>query len=232
MGSIRLFCLRAFLQSPLHHTLSVQFVAGSLCRNVLSALDRLHPTLLQNHMRQHRHRDTPSETNITGATTTALHPSLINVSDLISPTLFHTFPTDSWWCQSLWRNDHDSSASLRMEERHSNVVSGNQTIMLSLRICFRCSLTYNDSGRFDWWCRLRHILAGVRVYLCNNQSTPDRIWVLWRPFHIVQPISRLSILASCSWIGSATSSFSMFASSLNRPSYTFCVSSRVPLLAP
>ena len=138
--------------------------------------------------------------------------------------------------QSHWRNDHDSSAPLRMEERHSNVVSGNQTTMLSLRICFRCSLTHNDSGRFDWWCRLRHILAGVRVYLCCNQSAPDRIWVLRRPFHIVQPfpgdISRLSILASCSWMGSITSSYSMFASSLKRPSYTFCVSSRVPLLAP
>ena len=119
------------------------------------------------------------------------------VSDLITPTLarlscsvprFHTFPSDSWWCQSLWRNDHDSSAPLRMEERHSNVVSGNQTIVLSLRICFRCSLTHNDSGRFDWWCRLRDILAGVRVHLCCNQSAPDCFWVLWRPFHVVQPL--------------------------------------------
>ena len=62
-GSIWLFCPRAFLQSPLHHTLSVQIVAGSLCRNMPSALDRLHPTLLQNHMRQNRHRDTPSRTH-------------------------------------------------------------------------------------------------------------------------------------------------------------------------
>ena len=110
------------------------------------------------------------------------------VSELISPTLarlscsiprLHAFPKDSWWCQSHWRNDHGSPASLRMEERHSNVVSG---------ICFRCSLTHNDSGRFDWWCRLRHILAGVRVYLCCNQFAPDRFWVLWRPFHVVQPL--------------------------------------------
>ena len=71
------------------------------------------------------------------------------VSDFISPTLarrscsvprFHTSPTDSWWCQSLWRNDHDSPAPLRMEERHSNVVSGNQTIVLSLRIGFSLKL--------------------------------------------------------------------------------------------
>ena len=156
------------------------------------------------------------------------------VSDFISKTLarlscsiprFHTSPTDSWWRQSLWTNDHDSPAPLRMEERHSNVVSGNQTIVLSLRICFRCSLTHNDSGRSDWWCRLRHILAGVRVYLCCNQSAPDRIRVLWRPFRVNQqlPVDNL---------GSATSSFSMFASSLSQPSYTFCVSSRLPLLAP
>ena len=123
-----------------------------------------------------------------------------------------------------------------MEEGHSNVVSGNETIVLSLRICFRCSLTYNDSGRFDWWCRLRHILTGERVYLCCNQSAPDRIWVLGRPFHIVQPLPIDNLqtlnLASCSWMGSATSSFSMFARSLKRPSCTFCVSSKVPLLAP
>ena len=90
----------------------------------------------------------------------------------------------------LWRNDHDSPAPLRMEERHSNVVSGNQTIVPPFRICFRCSLTHNDSGRFDWWCRLRHILAGVRVYLRCNQSAPGRFWVLWRPFHVVQPLRR------------------------------------------
>ena len=67
-------------------------------------------------------------------------------------------------------------------------MSGNQTIVLSLRTYFCCSLTHNDSGRFDWWCRLRQILAGVRVYLCCNQSAPDRFWVLWRPFHVVQPL--------------------------------------------
>ena len=127
------------------------------------------------------------------------------VSDFISPTLarlscsvprlprFHTSPTDSWWCESFWRNDHDSPA-----DRHSDVMSGNQTIVLSLRICFRCSLTHDESGRLDWWCRLRHILTDIRVYLCRNQSAPDRIRVLWCPFRIIQPLSVDSLQALCS----------------------------------
>ena len=97
-----------------------------------------------------------------------------------------------------------------MEERHSDVVSGNQTIVLSLRVCFRYSLTHDDSGRLDWWCRLRHILTDIRAYLCRNQSAPDRIWVLPRPFFIVH----LELL-------------NVRKLSLNRPSYTFCVLSYV-----
>ena len=168
------------------------------------------------------------------------------VSDLTSSTLarlscsvprFHTFPMDSGWCQSLWRNDHDSPALLRMEERHSNVVSGNQTIVLSLRICFRCSLTHNDSGRFHWWCRLRDILAGVRVHLCCNQSAPDRFWILWRPFHVVQPlpVDTFKILGSgffaAGWVPPPPASRCSQALSVDLHT-PFCVSSRVPLLAP
>ena len=72
-----------------------------------------------------------------------------------------------------------------------------QTTVLSLRICFRCSLTHDDSGRFDWLCRLRHILAGARVYLCCYQSAPDRIRVLRRPFCVIQPLSVDNLQALC-----------------------------------
>ena len=72
------------------------------------------------------------------------------------------------------------------------------TIVLALRVCFRCSLTHNGSRRLDWWCRLHHILAGVRVNLCCNQSAPDRIWVFRRPFRIAQPlpVDDLQVLSS------------------------------------
>ena len=124
-----------------------------------------------------------------------------------------------------WRDDHNSPAAFRMKERYSDVVSSGQTIMLAPRIGSRCGLTHDDPGNLYWWCRLRQTFAGVRVDLCRNQSAPDRIWVFQRPFRIVQPLPG-------DGMGSATSSFSMFASSLSRPSYTFFVISRVPLLAP
>ena len=69
-----------------------------------------------------------------------------------------------------------------------------------LRLCFRCSLTYNDSRRFDWWYRLRDILAGVSVHLCCNQSAPDRFWVLWRPFHVRPTTSRKQFPDSELWL--------------------------------
>ena len=91
-------------------------------------------------------------------------------------------------------------------------------------LCICCAslslLTHDDSGRFDWWCRLRHILPGVRVYLCLDRSALDRFfWVLWRPSRIIQPLSVDNLQVLCSgflqldWMGSATSSFLMFASS-------------------
>ena len=46
--------------------------------------------------------------------------------------------------------------------------------------------------------RLRHILTDTRVYLCRNQSAPDRIWVLRRPFRIFQPLSVDNLQALCS----------------------------------
>ena len=133
------------------------------------------------------------------------------VSDFISPTIarlscsvprFHASPTDSRWCQTHWTNDHDSPASLRMEERPSDVVSGNQTFVLSLRICFRCSLTHDDSGRLGGVA----CVTSSRTYVFTCVAT-----------NLLLTASR----SSCSWTGSATSSsFSMFASSLNRPSHT------------
>ena len=147
------------------------------------------------------------------------------VSDFISPTLaplscsiprFHTSPTDSWWCRS------------RMEERHSDVVS----IVLSLRICFRCCLTHNDSGRFYWWCRLRHILTDIRVYLCRNQSAPDRIRVLWRPLRIIQPLSVDIIKALCSVFLQLDGFRHFQLLDVRKHSQPTRESSRVPLLAP
>ena len=102
-----------------------------------------------------------SETDIIGTTTTGLVPSLINVSVTSLPQHFlasrvpylglHVSPTNTWRCQFLWANNHDSSATSRMEERHSDVVSTNQAIMLALRIGFRGGLTQNDPGCLDWW---------------------------------------------------------------------------------
>ena len=136
------------------------------------------------------------------------------VSDFISPTLarlscsrFHNISNRLLVVPTLWKIDHDSPGPLRMEERHSDVVSGNRTIVLSLRICFRCSLTHNVSGSLDWWCHLRHVLTDIRVYMCRNQSAPDRIRVLRRPF--IQPLSADNLQALCSGFlkldGSATS---------------------------
>ena len=93
-------------------------------------------------LEQSHHRDTQSRIRGSSRRTSSGRQqpvaSLFDqcVSDLIAPTLahlscpvprFHASPTDSWWCQTFWRNDQDSRALLHMEERHSNVVSGNQT---------------------------------------------------------------------------------------------------------
>ena len=155
---------------------------------------RSHPTQQQNHKRQSHHRDTQSRTRGSLRRTSSVQQQLlctlllINVSVTSLPrhlftSLFpyyaftHLQPTPSGAKFFGGMSTHDSPASRRMEKRHSDVVSGNQTIVLSFRICCRCSLTHYYSGRFYWWCRLRHILADVGVHLCRNQSAPDRIRV-------------------------------------------------------